>query len=94
MATYINNSADLKAALRQGQYAWPGGYPCYFIADDGEALSFEAVRENYKLVLRAVREQNDGGWLVIAVDVNWDDKYLYCAHTNERIPSAYQAHDR
>jgi hypothetical protein len=89
MATHINNSADLKAALRQGQYSWPRGYPCYFIADDGAALSFEAVRENYILVLRAVREQNNDGWRVIAVDVNWDDEDLTCAHTNKIIPSAY-----
>jgi hypothetical protein len=61
----------------------------YFIASDGEALSYKAVKENYKEVLRAVREQDDYGWRVIAVDVNWGEYDLYCAHTGERIESAY-----
>lgn len=84
----INNSKDLKNALRRGPYA-PGRYPCYFIADDGEPLSFEAVRENYKLVLRAVREQNNNGWRVVGVDINYEDEDLICAHTYKHIPSAY-----
>jgi hypothetical protein len=85
----INNSRDLKNALRSGPYAWPGGYPVYFIASDGEALSFKAVKENYKEVLRAMREQSDDGWRVIYMDVNWGEYDWYCAHSGERIESAY-----
>lgn len=85
----INNTTELKNALRAGPYAWPGGYPVYFVADDGEALSFNAVRENYKLVLRAVREQATNGWSVIGVDINYEEQDLTCAHTGERIESAY-----
>lgn len=85
----IKNSKELKAALRAGPYVWPGGYPVYFIASDGEALSYKAVRENYKLVLRAVKEQDDDGWLVIYMDVNWGGYDWYCAQSGERIESAY-----
>jgi hypothetical protein len=85
----INNSRDLKNALRHGPYTQLGGYPTYFITDDGEAMSYKAVRENYKLVLRAVREQNNDGWRVIYMDVNWGEYDLYCAHTGEKIESAY-----
>lgn len=85
----INNSKDLRTALRNGPYAWPGGYPCYFITHDGEALSFKAVRDEYRLVLRSVREKSNDGWRVIAVDVNYEDQDLYCAHTNEHIQAAY-----
>jgi hypothetical protein len=85
----IKNSKDLKNALRSGPYAWPGGYPVYFIASDGEALSYKAVKENYKEVLRAVREQDDYGWRVIYMDVNWGEYDWYCAHSGERIESAY-----
>ena len=89
----IKNSKDLKNALRAGPYAWPGGYPVYFIASDGEALSFKAVKENYREVLRAVRDNYgwrvDSGWRVIAVDVNWGEYDWYCAHSGERIESAY-----
>jgi len=85
----INNTTELKQALRAGPYAWPGGYPCYFVADDGEALSFDAVRENYKSVLRAVREQDDDGWLVVGIEINYEDQDLYCAHCGKKIESAY-----
>ena len=31
-------------------YAWPGGYPRYFITNDGVALSYDAARENRRLI--------------------------------------------
>jgi hypothetical protein len=31
-------------------YAWPGGYPRYFITNDGAALSYDAARENRRLL--------------------------------------------
>lgn len=86
----INNTKELKKALRNGPYAWPGGYPLYFICSDGEALSFESVMQEYKHVLRDVRNKESAyGWRVIACDVNWEDENLYCAHSGKRIESAY-----
>ena len=35
----ITGVDDLKATLRAGQWAWPGGYPLFFITSDGAALS-------------------------------------------------------
>jgi hypothetical protein len=29
--------AEIKTALRQGEHAWPGGYPRFFASLDGEA---------------------------------------------------------
>lgn len=86
---------QLKEALRNGPYAWPGGYPLYFIAADGEALSFQAVRDNLKLVMHATcyPEYRENDWRIVGVDVNWEDTHLYCGHTNERIQSAYGEED-
>ena len=85
---------QLKEALRNGPYAWPGGYPLYFIAADGEALSFKAVQENLREVMRATCFRHYGEqWRVVGVDINWEDEHLYCAHSNERIPSAYGEED-
>ena len=82
--------AEIKTALRNGQYAWPGGYPLYFIASDGEALSFKAVRENWREIVSAhLRGDKTGGWLIEGVNANWEDPHLFCAHTSERIESAY-----
>ena len=86
----IHNMAELKATLRAGGYAWPGGYPLYFLCQDGSALSFSTVRKEFKLVVDAMQDpdlRND--WRVVACDVNWEDGDLYDAHTSERIAPAY-----
>ena len=83
------NAHDLKNALRAGPYAWPGGYPCYFITSDGAALSFDAVRQEIRQVIWSMRHGVNDGWRVVAVDVNWEDPDLTCEHTGKPIPSAY-----
>ena len=87
MNTYTTK--DLKTQLRQGEFAWPGGYPLYFITTDGAALSFKAVRDNLRLVMDSIKRDLRDGWQVCAVDVNWEDPSLFCEHTNKRIESAY-----
>ena len=85
----IKTTKDLKTALRNGQWAWPGGYPLYFITSDGAALSFDAVRSEYRQVINAIRHRLNDGWRVVAVDINYEDSGLYCDHTGQRIQSAY-----
>lgn len=85
----INNTKELKQALRNGPYAWPGGYNTYFIADDGEALCHECVKDNFKQVLTAVKDQDAGDWHLVAIDINYEDDNLYCAHCGVEIESAY-----
>ncbi len=80
---------QLKSQLRSGEFAWPGGYPLYFITSDGEAISFEAVRENLKSVIWSMRNKVNDGWRVIGCEVNWEDDSMTCAHTGEPIESAY-----
>lgn len=89
--THKNMTLDeFNKALETGAYAWPGGYPLYFICADGEALSFKAAQENAELIRQQIAEPALGkDWQVIAIDVNWEDASLYCAHTNTRIESAY-----
>jgi hypothetical protein len=83
--------ADIKARLRAGKYAWPGGYPCYFVTTDGAALSFEAVRDNWLLICEAhiVPGYCHSGWAIEGCDINWEDPDLICDHTGQRIESAY-----
>lgn len=79
----------VKEALRSGPFAWPGCYPLFFITNDGAALSFKAVRDEWRQVCNAIRTNTNDGWQVVAVDVNYEDASLYCDHTGERIGSAY-----
>lgn len=85
----ISTVAELKATLRAGEYAWPGGYPLYFTTSDGAALSFESVWSNLRSVFDSIRAKCSDGWRVIGCDVNWEDADLHCEHSGKRIPSAY-----
>jgi hypothetical protein len=82
-------TTELKNEIRSGEYAWPGGYPKYFVTDDGEAMSFDSVKENYRLVLDSVKHKNNDGWRVVGVDINWEDDSLICCHSGDKIESAY-----
>jgi hypothetical protein len=85
----IDTVAELKATLRAGAYAWPGGYPLYFIADDGAALSFDSVKENLPQIISAIRHGLRGGWRVVGCRINYEDNDLTCEHSGESIPAAY-----
>lgn len=81
---------QIKDNLRAGSTSFPGCYPKYFVASDGEPLSYTAVRDNWEeIVLAHLREDFTSDWLLVAVDINWEDPNLFCAHNNERIVSAY-----
>ena len=86
----INSISDLRKAFRHGPYAWPGGYPCYFVMADGEPLSFKAAKENRRELLEALTSSHDlNCWRPIGLEVNWEDPDLRCVHSGERIESAY-----
>jgi hypothetical protein len=81
---------EIKARLRAGRYAWPGGYPLFFITADGGALSFATVRNEWRCIVRAhLYNDRRCGWFVEGADINWDDSDLTDDHTGERIQSAY-----
>ena len=83
-------TTELKNCIRDGKYAWPGGYPKYFITSDGEALSFDSVKQNFHDVVFNMKYlPSFGGWNVVACAINWEDENLYCCDSGEKIESAY-----
>lgn len=82
----IETVADMKASLRAGEFAWPGGYACFFITDDGAALSFKAARKQFRSIAYAIRHNMRDGWRVIGMDcmANCDDP-VFCDHTGKEI---------
>jgi hypothetical protein len=86
----INTVKDLRIAARH-PYAWPGGYPTYFITDDGAALCHHCVSKNRRLVLGAVHERQRDGWRVVGLDINYEDESLVCDNCYQQIESAYGA---
>jgi len=83
---------ELKTAIRNGAYTDIGGYPLYFVMYDGEAMSFDAVRDNFRHIIRAIKYDGFKDWIPVGVAINWEEE-LYCAQTNERIDSAYDNSD-
>lgn len=85
--------SDFRKAVRHGPFAWPGGYPVYWLMADGAACAFDVCksREERRSMLEAIArpEYRQSGWRPVALQINWEDSELYCAHTNARIPSAY-----
>jgi hypothetical protein len=82
--------AEIKARLRDGAYAWPGGYPLFFVTADGAALSFKTVRREWReIVSTHLRNDQRSGWFIAGCDVNWEDGDLTDDHTGEKIESAY-----
>lgn len=89
----IKTISDFRRAVRNGPYAWPGGYPLYWLMADGEAVSFDVCRTERRSMLEAIAYGHDAQWRPIAIEINWEDIGLYCAHTGLRIPSAYGEED-
>tara|TARA_B100000768_G_scaffold169514_1_gene175172 strand:- start:342 stop:620 length:279 start_codon:yes stop_codon:yes gene_type:complete len=89
MGQRILDAADLNETLEGGAFTCLGGYPKFWIAQDGEALSYDAVIAEKDLILAAIKDGGDPQWNVVFCDLNYEDTGLVCAHTNEPIPSAY-----
>jgi len=86
---HITNVSQLKATLRNGKYAWPGGYPMYFLCCNGGCLSFDTVRKEFHNIVDSMRRNIKDGWYIVGCDINYEDNQMYDAHTNEKIECAY-----
>jgi hypothetical protein len=86
----IKTPEQFNAALSNGPYAWPGGYPLAFVMSDGETICFVCATDNAELI-RAATGNGDRSdqWRAVLCDVNWEDPHLHCSHCNARIESAY-----
>jgi hypothetical protein len=83
---------ELKTFFYKGQaekFAWPGGYPLFYITSDGAALCPSCVTEERAQIFRSTHEHSRDGWAVEAAHINYEDSALYCDHCNGRIESAY-----
>lgn len=76
--------SEFRAAMRNGPYSFPGGYPLYF-AYRGAVLSFEGARQERRAILDAIRDNP----ACLHLCVNWEDGGLFCDVTDTHIPSAY-----
>jgi len=77
------------ATLRQGPFAWPGGYQISLLTSGGDTLCFNCASENSALIARAIRDRDRSGWAVVAAFVHWEGPPEFCAHCGAEIASEY-----
>lgn len=73
-------------------YAWPGGYPLYYLtADNGILCPACANGENGSLASADLDPncREDRQWLLVDCDVHYEGAPLVCDHCNAEIESAY-----
>jgi phage FluMu protein Com len=78
-------------------YAFPGGYPLFYLCADGGVLCPDCANNNNEVYIdsddKTPEEKearfNDPQWHIIAVDINYEDTTMYCDHCNKHIVSAY-----
>lgn len=66
-------------------YAWPGGYPLFYLTADNGALCPQCANENFNLC----NDHNDSQWYIVAYDINYEDDSLFCDNCSKQIESAY-----
>lgn len=85
------DSIGLDSDLALSKWAWPGGYPIYYIDGACDSLCPECAEKLRRHVNTQLKE--DGFLLkeevIIGQDVNWEDASLYCEDCGRRIESAY-----
>lgn len=86
MAKHVQLARDENGKLPA--YAWPGGYPIFYLTADGGSLC--AACANGENGSEASEEHDaPADWRLDASDVNWEDPALCCDHCGARIESAY-----
>ena len=81
----ITRTVTLNEAGTYDSWAWPGGYPMYYITGDCGVLCPQCANANHRLTL----DPDDSQWYIIQADVNWEDESLFCDNCSQQIMSAY-----
>ena len=66
------------------KYAWPGGYPIYYMTKDDGCLCSTCANGNIEKTL-----DDDPQWQIVVSDINWENTKLYCDNCQNFIESAY-----
>ena len=84
--TKHNEMANItKMRLENGQlpaYAFPGGYPLFYLD-----------KENNVLCQKCANENDEFAAPLVAADINYENAQLYCDQCSKRIESAYADDD-
>lgn len=86
----IETGAQLRAVLRAGGAAWPGGYTVALYTSDGEMASIPALCADKHALWAAlydIRTKQRGR--IVGADLYDEGPAVQCAYTNADIASSY-----
>lgn len=75
---FINSLRDLTQDNSLPSFAWPGGYPLFYLDSDINILCPKCANRNDEFTC-----------MLIDAEINWEDNSLFCDHCSSRIESAY-----
>lgn len=67
------------------KWAWPGGYPIYYVTKDVGILCADCANKELDRTL----EVDDEQFYIVAGEINYEDNELQCDHCNCNINPAY-----
>lgn len=79
----IQTTHQLKACLRAGPAAWPGGYEILYIASDGALLCTKCVLGNLRSCLWSIKNECSDGWRITAVCTEATSAEMVREHNEE-----------
>jgi hypothetical protein len=76
------------------KYAWPGGYPIYYLLGDNEPLCADCANgQNGSEATHRLTDKDgqatDSQWLIVAYEIHYEGAPISCAQCNTQIESAY-----
>jgi len=66
-------------------FAFPGGYPLYYLCADGECLCGDCA----SLPECEQAEPSDTDWFLVGAGIHYEGSPITCAHCGKEIESAY-----
>lgn len=78
--------------LQYDSYAWPGGYPIFYLTADNGVLCPDCANKNISLCACPVESKEaDPMWRIVAADINYEDEsHTTCDHCYQPIEYAYE----
>ena len=82
----IKTTSELKATLRAGGFAWPGGYSIAIITTDGGALCFDCAHKNIRSMFWSLANKCNDGWCADCLQCTSEcDEEIICDNCNKAI---------
>lgn len=82
----ITNGLELRASLRAGRYAWPGGYTVAYVTNDSGTLCPDCVRAEIHQCIYSLRHNTRDGWRIVGmISAAESDDACTCDHCGREV---------